>query len=99
MSIRKAISMWPRWTAAAYRSSSRGPAPIRNSWWARRSPGCGNKRRYCLSDLKETRECQLLIPGKVGGAWVFRDSRMPVQLVFENLDDGMSIDEITEPHD
>jgi uncharacterized protein (DUF433 family) len=39
------------------------------------------------------------IPGKVSGAWVFRDSRMPVRLVFENLEDGMSIDEITEPYD
>ena len=36
------------------------------------------------------------IPGKVSGAWVFRDSRTPVQLVFENLEDGMTIDEITE---
>ncbi|HEY1183024.1 MAG TPA: DUF433 domain-containing protein [Bryobacteraceae bacterium] len=39
------------------------------------------------------------IPGKVSGAWVFRDTRMPVQLVFENLEDGMSIDEITEQYD
>jgi uncharacterized protein (DUF433 family) len=39
------------------------------------------------------------IPGKVSGAWVFRDSRMPVQLVFENLEDGMSIDEIAEQYD
>lgn len=39
------------------------------------------------------------IPGKVSSAWVFRDSRMPVQLVFENLEDGMSIDEITEQYD
>jgi uncharacterized protein (DUF433 family) len=39
------------------------------------------------------------IPGKVGGAWVFRDSRMPVRLVFENLEDGMSVDEITEQYD
>ena len=39
------------------------------------------------------------IPGKVSGAWVFRDSRMPVQLVFENLEDGMSVDEITEQYD
>jgi len=39
------------------------------------------------------------IPGKVSGAWVFRESRMPVQLVFENLEDGMSIDEITEQYD
>jgi len=39
------------------------------------------------------------IPGKVSGAWVFPDSRMPVRLVFENLEDGMSIDEITEQYD
>jgi uncharacterized protein (DUF433 family) len=36
------------------------------------------------------------IPGKVSGAWVFRNSRMPVKLVFENLEDGMSIAEIAE---
>ena len=39
------------------------------------------------------------IPGKVSGAWVFRDSRMPVELVFEYLEDGMTIDEITEQYD
>jgi uncharacterized protein (DUF433 family) len=36
------------------------------------------------------------IPGKVSGAWVFRDTRMPVSLVFENLEAGATIDEITE---
>ena len=36
------------------------------------------------------------IPGKVSGAWTFRNSRTPVQLVFENLEDGMTIDEIME---
>jgi uncharacterized protein (DUF433 family) len=39
------------------------------------------------------------IPGKVSGAWVFRNSRMPVKLVFENLEDGLSIGEITEQYD
>lgn len=39
------------------------------------------------------------IAGKVSGAWIFRDSRMPVKLVFENLEDGMTIDEITEQYD
>ena len=34
------------------------------------------------------------VPGKVSGAWVFRGTRMPVAAVFENLEDGMSIDEI-----
>jgi uncharacterized protein (DUF433 family) len=34
------------------------------------------------------------IPGKVSGAWVFKDTRMPVSLVFENLEAGATIDEI-----
>jgi uncharacterized protein (DUF433 family) len=38
-------------------------------------------------------------PGKVSGAWVFRGTRMPVQTVFENLEAGMSVDEITEVFD
>ncbi len=36
------------------------------------------------------------IPGKVSGAWVFKDTRMPVSLVFENLEAGATIDEIVE---
>jgi len=36
---------------------------------------------------------------KVSGAWVFRGTRMPVQTAFENLDAGMSVDEITEVFD
>jgi uncharacterized protein (DUF433 family) len=39
------------------------------------------------------------IPGKLSGALVFRNSRMPVKLVFENLEDGMTIDEIIEQYD
>jgi len=39
------------------------------------------------------------IPGKVSGAWVFRGTRMPVQTVFENLEAGMSLREITEVFD
>jgi uncharacterized protein (DUF433 family) len=38
-------------------------------------------------------------PGKVSGAWVFRGTRMPVQTVFENLEAGMSVEEITEVFD
>ena len=34
-----------------------------------------------------------------GGAWVFRDSRMPVATVFENLEIGTSIEEIVEQYD
>lgn len=36
------------------------------------------------------------IPGKVGGAWLFKGSRTPVSVVFNNLEDGMTINEIIE---
>ena len=36
------------------------------------------------------------VPGRVSGAWVFRDTRMPVATVFENLEAGATVDEITE---
>ena len=36
------------------------------------------------------------VPGKVSGAWVFKDTRMPVSLVFENLEAGATIDEIMD---
>ncbi len=39
------------------------------------------------------------ILGKVSGAWVFRDTRMPVATVFENLEAGMTIEEVMEEFD
>jgi len=39
------------------------------------------------------------VPGKVSGAWVFRGTRMPVSAVFENLEDGLAIDEIVRMYD
>jgi uncharacterized protein (DUF433 family) len=36
------------------------------------------------------------IPDKVSGAWVFKGTRTPVAIVFENLEDGMTIDEMLE---
>ena len=39
------------------------------------------------------------VPGKVSGEWVFRGTRMPVAAVFENLEDGMSMDEIVRLYD
>lgn len=36
------------------------------------------------------------IPGKVSGAWVLRGSRTPVKVLFENLEAGMSIEEVIE---
>ena len=35
-------------------------------------------------------------PQKVGGAWVFKGSRVPVRAQFENLEDGATVDEFLE---
>ena len=39
------------------------------------------------------------VPGRLGGAWVFRGTRMPVSAVFENLEAGASIVDIIEQFD
>jgi len=36
------------------------------------------------------------VPGKMSGAWVLKDTRMPVSAIFENLEGGASIDDIME---
>jgi uncharacterized protein (DUF433 family) len=36
------------------------------------------------------------VPDRRSGAWVFKDTRMPVATVFENLECGATIDEIME---
>ncbi len=35
-------------------------------------------------------------PGRLSGAWVFRGTRVPVRALFENLEDGASIDDFLE---
>ena len=39
------------------------------------------------------------VPGKVSGAWLFRGTRIPVAAVFENLEDGLTINEIVQMFD
>lgn len=33
---------------------------------------------------------------KVSGAWLFKDTRIPVKALFENLEDGATVDEFLE---
>jgi uncharacterized protein (DUF433 family) len=35
-------------------------------------------------------------PARVSGAWVFRGSRVPVAALFENLEDGASIQDFVQ---
>lgn len=39
------------------------------------------------------------VPGRVSGAWVFRGTRIPVAAVFENLEDGLTLNQIVEMFD
>lgn len=39
------------------------------------------------------------VPDRRSGAWVFRDTRMPVSTIFENFEAGSSIEEIIEQYD
>jgi uncharacterized protein (DUF433 family) len=36
------------------------------------------------------------VPGKVSGAWALKGTRMPVSVIFENLEAGASVDDIME---
>jgi uncharacterized protein (DUF433 family) len=39
------------------------------------------------------------VPEKLSGAWVVRGTRIPVAAVFENLEDGLSMDEVVGLYD
>jgi uncharacterized protein (DUF433 family) len=39
------------------------------------------------------------VPGRLSGAWVLRDTRMPISVIFENLEYGSTIEEIIEDYD
>lgn len=49
-------------------------------------PGCGIGAVSDVFDAPARRP----IPGKASGAWVFKGTRTPVALVFENLEHGMT---------
>ncbi len=36
------------------------------------------------------------VPGKVGGAWLFEGTRVPVRALFENLEAGARVDDFLE---
>jgi uncharacterized protein (DUF433 family) len=46
-------------------------------------------------------ECRAVeqTPGKLSGAWVFRGTRMPAAVFFENLEDGLRIEDIARLYD
>ena len=52
---------------------------------------------YCL-DMLDWSKCAAVerIAGKVSGAWLFKGTRVPVAALFENLEDGATVDDFLE---
>jgi uncharacterized protein (DUF433 family) len=61
----------------------------------------GEQRRRLVMAALDWSQCPAVesVPGRLSGAWVFRDTRMPVSAVFENLEAGATIEEIIEQFD
>ena len=36
------------------------------------------------------------VPGKVSGDWLFKETRVPVRALFQNLEDGASIEDFLQ---
>jgi uncharacterized protein (DUF433 family) len=56
-------------------------------------PPCGS-----LGAMLDWTQCPAVerVPGKVGGAWIFKGTRVPVSALFENLEGGARVDEFLE---
>lgn len=48
--------------------------------------------------MNDWRDCQAVErdPQRVSGAWIFRGTRVPVRALFENLEDGATVDDFIE---
>jgi uncharacterized protein (DUF433 family) len=48
--------------------------------------------------MNNWRDCQAVErdPQRVSGAWIFRGTRVPVRALFENLEDGATVDDFLE---
>ena len=57
-------------------------------------------REACCSEVSEGAMADIVVrdPDILGGRPVFRGTRVPVEVLFENLEDGLSIDEIAESY-
>ncbi len=48
-----------------------------------------------MLDWKQCPEVER-VPGKVSGEWLFRGTRVPVRALFENLEDGATVNQFLE---
>ena len=81
----------------ALRSHVDGGRPdISNSFTSRRTLREGG--RIMATATLDWSQCPAVesVPGRRSGAWVFKNTRMPVATIFENLQAGSDIEEIIE---
>ena len=57
-----------------------------------------NLRSAYVFAMLDWKECGAVerVPGRVSGAWVFKGTRVPVRALFENLEEGASVDEFLQ---
>ena len=81
----------------AGRSRSSGLYETRVVFPRPRHNGYHGKRKRNMANL-DWSQCPAVesIPGKVSGAWVFKNTRMPVATVFENLGARLTVEEVME---
>jgi uncharacterized protein (DUF433 family) len=55
-------------------------------------------RRRTLQGMLDWTQCSVVerVPAKMSGAWVFKETRVPVQALFENLEGGATVDQFLE---
>ena len=48
--------------------------------------------------MTEWSECSVVesVPGRMSGAWVFKDTRLPISALFDNLAAGATIDDFVD---
>lgn len=65
--------------------------------FARLKPGTMKMEELRMAQL-DWSQCPAVesVPGRVSGAWVFKDTRLPVATIFKNLEAGSPIEEIME---
>ena len=58
----------------------------------------GSDASAYLHGMLDWSECSVVerVPGKVGGIWLFKGTRVPVKALFENLESGARVDDFLE---
>jgi uncharacterized protein (DUF433 family) len=54
--------------------------------------------RESIEPVLDRKDCAAVerVPGRVGGAWVFKGTRVPVRALFENFEAGATVDNFLE---